>query len=317
VTDDWDDSTSAAEAPGERRTGDARACLVVLQGTNVGETYQVGGNEIVIGRAAEADIRLDDDGVSRAHCKLRVRDGVVEVEDLGSRNGTFCNGARIAAVQTLHEGDKLQIGETTILRFTLHDEVDESFQRRIFEAALRDGLTGAYNKRYLVDRLHGELKFAIRHRAPLSVALFDLDHFKKINDVHGHLVGDRVLAAFAERVLGAIRHEDVFARFGGEEFALLSRAISPADMARLAERLRKTTESLEIRTLPGVVRVTTSVGVANLDDLGTQTAEDLLEAADRALYQAKHQGRNRVVVCDRAMLEARAVSRGRMTDPQT
>jgi two-component system cell cycle response regulator len=284
---DWDDTTNVADpaAPRPKKTGDERAYIIVLAGQNVGEMYKVTGDQMTLGRGGSADVRLVDEGISRFHCRIRIEGGNLVVEDLQSRNGTFLNGERISS-RTLDDGDKIQLGRTTVLKFSFHDQLEESFQRRMFDSALRDGLTRAYNKRYLVDRLQGEMRFALRHRSPLALLLFDLDHFKAVNDTHGHLAGDRVLSEFSGHVHDSIRNEDVFARYGGEEFAILSRLVPAADAVRFAERLRKGVEKLRIEH-NGVV----------------DTANEMLIAADRALYQAKSLGRNRVVLCVAEMLE--------------
>jgi diguanylate cyclase (GGDEF)-like protein len=258
--------------------------------------------EVTVGRGAGADVRLVDEGISRFHARIRQDGEHLIVEDLGSRNGTFVNGERVTA-KRLDDGDKIQIGRTTVLKFTFHDQLEESFQRKMFDSALRDGLTRAYNKRYFLDRLHGELRFALRHRTPLALLLFDLDHFKRVNDKHGHLAGDRVLAEFAGYVLDSIRNEDVFARYGGEEFAIITRMVVPTDALRFAERLRRGVEGLRIEHGGIKIAITTSVGVACMPDISVDTANDFLSGADRALYEAKSLGRNRVVICRPDMLE--------------
>jgi two-component system, cell cycle response regulator len=301
---DWDDTTHVSKPPHEvsPRSSEERAYLVVLAGSNVGEMYKIGGENMVLGRGGTADIRLVDEGISRFHCRIRRQDDHLVVEDLESRNGTFLNGARVK-VRQLEDGDKIQLGRTTVLKFSFHDQIEESFQRRMFDSALRDGLTRAYNKRYFLDRLHSEIRFALRHKSPLGLLLFDLDHFKRVNDEHGHLAGDRVLTDFAGLIIDSIRHEDVFARYGGEEFAVLSRLISAADCARFADRLRRNVEQLHIEYEAAIIRITVSIGIACVPDVGAQTANDLLRAADRALYQAKETGRNQVVTCRPDMLE--------------
>jgi diguanylate cyclase (GGDEF)-like protein len=243
-----------------------------------------------------------DEGISRFHCRIKSDGDQLVVEDLQSRNGTFLNGERVVT-RGLEDGDKIQLGRTTVLKFTFHDQLEESFQRKMFDSALRDGLTRAYNKRYFLDRLHGEMRFALRHRSPLALLLFDLDHFKAVNDTHGHLAGDRILAEFAGYIMDSIRNEDVFARYGGEEFAILSRLLGSSDAMKFADRLRRGVEALRIEHGDLIVPVTTSVGVACLPDLTVETGSEMLVAADRALYQAKALGRNQVVVCRAELLE--------------
>ena len=270
-----------------------RAYLIVLSGTNVGEMFKLGDQDLVLGRGEGADVSVIDDGVSRRHAAIRVVDGETWVEDLGSHNGTFVNGAPIER-RRLDDGDKILIGSTTILKFTYHDQLDESFQRRMFESALCDGLTRAFNKKYFLDRLESEFRFAKRHGAPLSLLLLDLDGFRALNAAHGHIAGDHVLAAFARRIHDVIRNEDVFARYGGEEFVVLCRATAVDQSVAFAERLRRTIEALEIPVAAGTVRVTVSIGVAGLPDADVAEPLALLAAADEALFTAKREGRNRV-----------------------
>jgi two-component system cell cycle response regulator len=272
-----------------------KAYLIVLAGSNVGEMYRLEGAETVIGRASNATIRLNDDGISRRHARLLQLAGEVLIEDLKSANGTLVNGEAIVQ-RTLQDGDKIRLGSTTILKFTYHDHLDESFQQQMYDAALRDGLTKAYNKKYFIDRLETEIAYARRHRADLSLVMFDVDHFKRVNDTHGHLAGDAVLAKISKIAMGALRTEDVFARYGGEEFAVLCRAVKLANAAILGERLRSMVEHGGFEHEGVRMTITISVGVAAHPDLPVETASHLIAAADEALYEAKRSGRNRVVL---------------------
>jgi two-component system, cell cycle response regulator len=272
-----------------------RACLIVLRGMNVGEMYKLARAEMVIGRGQSADIEILDDGASRRHALMKsTEDGGATIEDLGSRNGTYVNGERIAAATVLRDGDKIQLSSQTILKFTFQDRLDESFQRRMYESALRDGLTKAFNKKYFLDRLEREFRFARRHRQPLSLVMIDVDHFKKVNDQHGHLAGDAVLQSLAAHIGALIRSEDVFARYGGEEFAIICRATEVGGAVAFADRVRVSVQegafSFEGNPLP----ITISLGVAGITaDQSDYVA--LVAAADQALLNAKTAGRNRVV----------------------
>jgi two-component system, cell cycle response regulator len=297
---EWDETTAIAD-PGELAASDGgerdRAYLIVLAGSNVGEMYKISREELVLGRGRDCDIQVIDEGVSRLHARIRIEPDGIRVEDLDSRNGTFANGAKISS-HLLKDGDKVQIGRTTILKFSYHDRLDESFQRQMYDSALRDPLTRAYNKRYFDERMESEFRFAHRHEVPLTVLLLDLDYFKSINDTHGHLAGDRVLDEFAAAIQKTVRNEDVFARYGGEEFAIISRAISLENAKKFADRLCRVTAGLAIVHEGTLIPLTVSVGVATWPDVGVESALELLAAADRALYDAKANGRNGFAVYD-------------------
>jgi len=297
VADSWDEDTTATTNVADLAAGSAkrnRASLTALTGTATGTVFRLVEGVNVIGRAPDAQIRIVDDGVSRHHARVRLNGDLLHVEDMESRNGTYVNGQRIAGSSPLAEGDKIQIGRTTVLRFARHDELDESFHENLLSSALRDPLTKLLNKRYLMDRLDSELKFARRHDTAVSVLMLDIDHFKKVNDTQGHLAGDAVLANLANVLVRAVRNEDVVARFGGEEFVIILRAISIELAAQLGERLRRLVEATVTAYGERELRMTVSIGAAGFPSTRAETVEQLLEAADQALYRAKKAGRNRV-----------------------
>ncbi len=272
-----------------------RAYLVVLAGASVGEMYKVEGDKTVIGRGQKAQVRLLDDGISREHAQVVIEGNKIFLEDLGSTNGTFCNGLKVER-RELCDGDKILVGSTTILKFTYHDNLDEIFQKQMYESALRDGLTKAFNKKYFTDRLESELTFALRHQSPLVLVMFDIDHFKKVNDTHGHQAGDLVLSEISTLLTSALRAEDVFARYGGEEFAVICRGTDLTQAQIVGERMRKAVETHRFTFEGTHIPVTISVGIAGLPDPAVKDATDLVARADKALYQSKHGGRNRVTV---------------------
>jgi diguanylate cyclase (GGDEF)-like protein len=294
---DWDDDTKVAskgELAQPVATDRDRAYLIVLAGASVGEMYKIAKESTIIGRGTQADIHIVDDGISRRHAEIAHKGNRIVVRDLGSTNGTFINGDRITE-HTLQDGDKIQVGSTTILKFTFHDSLDETFQRQMYESALRDGLTKIFNKKYFLDRLESEFAYAARHKTPLSLVMFDVDHFKKINDTHGHLAGDFVLTTLANLVSTTIRQEDVFARYGGEEFAVICRGVDLVGATAFGERIRRMVAAQLYLYQDIDIKVTVSVGVAALPDVGMRECLELIGAADEALYQAKRGGRNRVV----------------------
>lgn len=279
------------------RGGKKRAFVVVLSGDRMGEMFPLKDDRTTIGRGLQTDVRINDEGISRTHAVVEMEDGDYLLSDAGSTNGTFANGSKVDRYK-LQEGDKIQIGASSVLKFTYHDDLDEDFQRNLYESALRDRLTGIFNRGYFSNRLESDVAFALRHGKPLSLVIFDIDGFKAINDEHGHPVGDQVLSTLAHRVLGTTRSEDIFARYGGEEFALICRDVDAIRASRAAYRIKETVGGKPFEVGSKSLVVTVSVGVADLGMLVEPKAEALVEAADAALYLAKRSGKNRVEIYD-------------------
>ncbi len=299
--DDEDETRSEIDPAGRVQTEDVgprHAYLVVLAGTGVGQVYKLGDHPLTIGRSAEADIALADEGLSRLHARVAFHDQDVGLEDLGSRNGTFLNGVRVTAEHParLADGDRIVVGRTTVLKFTYQDGLEQSFSAKMYEAALKDGLTGLYNKKHFFERLEAEFSFTQRHDVSVALLFLDLDHFKQVNDTHGHLVGDQVLQQFAQRINATVRVEDLVARYGGEEFVILARGLDEAQSLQFAERLRELVGRRPMALRDLKLKITTSVGVAIHRPGVFATAQDLVQAADQALYESKRTGRNRVTL---------------------
>lgn len=290
-TDTFDVRAVISRATAAKRS----ACFIIIEGAETGRLYKLGGEEMLIGRSEEASICIDARGVSRHHARVVPgADGEVVLSDLGSKNGTYINGEPVEE-KSLVDGDQVQIGGTTILKFSYQDSVEERFQRRQYESATRDWLTGCFNKRYLLERLPSEISFAKRKSKSLSLAMIDLDHFKKINDTHGHPAGDYVLKVVAKMMQSTLRSHDLLARYGGEEFALLMRETGTDGVLGTAERIRQRVEGTRLRYEGREIHTTVSIGVASLHDEDRESAEGLLELADKNLYRAKEGGRNRTV----------------------
>lgn len=269
------------------------AYLIVLSGRAVGKMFKLAHGEHTLGRSVDADIRLDDEGVSRLHAKMdRRNDGTVEVSDLNSTNGTYVNGAQIRNF-TLSDGDRIQIGSVTILKFSYQDSLEEQFQQQLYESATRDPLTQSYNKRFFNEQFEKDFSHALRHHLPLSLVMLDADHFKRINDNHGHPAGDHVLQRLAATVMASLRTEDAFCRVGGEEFAVIMRDCSEDEAVQLADRLRMLVASTQFVYGGQQLPVTISLGVAGFNRHRHRHSTELVEEADRCLYEAKRGGRNR------------------------
>ena len=234
--------------------------------------------------------------MSRIHAQIAsTKPGVFELTDLRSTNGVRVNGVRITT-HTSSVGDRIQLGPELVLQFNYLDDTEEALNKQLYEAATRTPLTQVLNRRAFDERLAAECSHARRHRTALALILRDIDHFKKVNDQHGHPTGDRVLQEVAGNVLHSIRTEDVFARSGGEEFILLVRGDTREGTKKIAERLRAEVEMLGFRDPnEGLFRVTLSAGVAMFDECGAGgSPATLISLADKRLYLAKHSGRNRV-----------------------
>ena len=177
-----------------------RPTLVIIHGAGVGQRYFLDERSYILGRAETCDLSLDDDTASRRHCELAVTPDGVRVTDLGSRNGTFVNDLPAREPTTVADGDVLRVGRT-LLKYLGGRNVEVAYFEEIHRVMTTDGLTGALNRRGLdaeVERRWYEWR---RYKRAFSLVMFDLDHFKSVNDTHGHRVGDRVLAAIGKIVL--------------------------------------------------------------------------------------------------------------------
>lgn len=286
-----DPQLSAAPSSGDKD----RATLTILTGVNAGQVFALDGTDHVIGRGTDADLWIEDGGVSRRHARITCRaDGRYFVEDLGSTNGTFV-GAQRVDVSELRPGDRLQLGPQLSLRFAITDDAEEELQRRLYESSTRDGLTRIYNRKYFNERLTAEVAYSRRHKVKLAVLLVDLDDFKQVNDTFGHLAGDMVLRIVSAQMQRLIRVEDLLARYGGEEFVILARSTGKTEAVRLAERIRTSIQELPVNVEDRRHEVTLSIGVASLQDVAPDGGPtDLLALADARLYRAKTEGKNRV-----------------------
>jgi diguanylate cyclase (GGDEF)-like protein len=248
---------------------------------------------VTIGRNPQNTLQLDQEDVSRRHAEVYFENGDHFVRDMGSRNGTAVNDQDLRGQRrVLKDGDRISVG-STILKF-IQDDTENQFHETIYRLKVEDALTRIHNKRYLLDFLEREMSRSSRHKSPMSLILYDIDHFKKINDTHGHLAGDIVLRESAALVKTMVRKEECYARYGGEEFALVEPEVTGASAAGVAEKIRKAIEGASFSFEGKAIPVTVSLGVAELDASMRDTAE-FIKRADERLYRAKREGRNRVV----------------------
>lgn len=269
--------------------------LSVLAGGSAGALYVLGTETISIGRDADNAVVLSDVGVSGHHARIVRKRGRFILEDLGSTNGTFVNGHPITTPTELSDGDRIDLGQASVLGVRYQDAVELEAAQKLYESVVRDPLTGLYNRRHFQERLNAEWAYAVRHRASIALVMMDIDHFKRVNDTYGHLGGDEVLRVIGAAVTAQIRAEDIAARFGGEEFIVLSRGLDLAQAVAFAERLRRGIAATKPRFQSTTIPVTASFGVAVMPaDQPIADSAALVARADAALYRAKHEGRNRV-----------------------
>ena len=284
---------------GKPKGGEARdrALVTITEGEGAGRVIALGGALVAtLGRSEDCDISIAETSLSREHARIAHVGGVFMLKDAGSKNGSFVNGNSAQEAIQLKDGDRIQLGSNSTLRFSLVDSKEEEAMKQVYESTLRDALTGLYNRRHLEHQLGVELGSALRHTKHLSVAMLDIDHFKKVNDTHGHAAGDAVLKSFAATLTKLVRPEDFLARYGGEEFTLILRDTGGVGAVTLANRLRAAIESTPVVVDGVTIQVTSSCGVSTLDELGDQPkTATLMKLADERLYQAKEQGRNRVI----------------------
>jgi diguanylate cyclase (GGDEF)-like protein len=262
-------------------------------GPGMGSRYTLTSNTVLLGRGADCEIRIHDHSVSRRHARIQPSyDGYYAV-DLQSTNGTFVNDVP-AAMHRLKDGDYLRVGNC-IYRFLAGGNVEAEYHEEIYRLTIIDALTDTHNKRYLLEFLDRELARSARYVRPLALLMFDIDRFRSVNEALGHLGGDATLRELAARVKKNIRKEELFARYGGEEFAVVLPETSRDGAIQLGERLRRAVEGQPFQFEDKSYQVTISLGVAAINGDEALTPTGLIQRADERLYQAKHEGRNRVV----------------------
>ena len=272
------------------------ACLVNLHppGPDIGRRTPLLSPQYIVGRDSEAGFVVSRSSVSRQHARLYIDDtGNWWVEDLNSTNGTFVNESRIKNTQ-LADSDQVRFGDA-IYKFLSGSNIESAYHEAIHNMAIQDGMTGIHNKRYFTEFLEREIAVCSRHGHPLTLVMFDVDHFKKVNDGHGHLAGDAVLKELAARIRPRIRREDLFARYGGEEFACVLPSTALSGGIVFAEHLRTLIAERPCTFENLVIPFTISLGVTTLHrETGVDTV-GLIKRADETLFAAKRGGRNRVV----------------------
>jgi diguanylate cyclase (GGDEF)-like protein len=276
----------------EPRAPKANGCLIVIYGPEMGRRVQVGTEPVIIGRGAQCEIQVDQESVSRNHCRIRFSGTEFLVRDLGSTNGTYVNDDIVDEEGRLRHGDQLKVGRT-ILKFIIGDDVEVQYHEEIYRLMTTDGLTQLNNKRYFDEVLDKEVARAKRYKRTFSLLVFDIDHFKEINDRFGHLAGDAILRQLGAVLKGRLRVNDVLARIGGEEFALITPEVALDGAKELGGKINRLIADTRFEFEGTRVEVTISVGVAEWQP-HYEDAWDLHKVADDRMYEAKRSGRNQV-----------------------
>lgn len=283
-----------------RQTPASTAYLVHIYppGPSLGARYVLTGAPMVLGRDPDCDLCINDPSVSRRHAVFQPDGEGYAVLDLNSTNGTSVNKVPVSQCR-LKDGDDLRVGNC-IYRFLASSNVEAQYHEEIYRLSTSDALTHIPNRRYLLQFLERELLRSARYHRPLALVLFDIDNFKAVNDRLGHLGGDFTLKELAANVQQVLRKEGIFARFGGEEFALVLPEATLDAARQVAERIRAHVERHPFQYAGQVFTITVSLGVAATDGTELLTSDEFLHLADEQLYEAKRQGRNRVVPAESA-----------------
>ena len=296
--DPYDNPTDTTQrtilTPGPLRPAPRSACVVVIHGEGLGRRADIDQAPVLVGRSQEADLVIVHRSVSREHCRIWREGNGYRIRDLGATNTTRLNENRIERDMSLADGDQVTVGES-ILKFISQDSVEARYHEEIYQLATQDALTDLINRRHFIELADNEIARAIRHGRPLSLCILDVDLFKPVNDRYGHISGDEVLRQIADLLRKHARNDDIAARIGGEEFALLVPECDAAAARVFAERLRETVAATVFSPGGEPQHITISIGIAALAK-GRDTRSALMAAADTALYRAKSEGRNRVCI---------------------
>ncbi len=276
----------AQQRPEDGREG----CLVIIYGDDLGRRVPLGAEPCVIGRSSKCDVQLDQESVSRNHAHISRQRTNYVIRDLGSTNGTYVNDELVDEV-VLRDGDQIKVGRT-IFKFIVSGNMEAQYHEEIYRLMTVDGLTELHNKRYFNEAIEREASRSQRYSRTFSLVLFDIDHFKHINDTYGHLAGDAVLRQLGALIKNRVRRDDVPARTGGEEFAVILPEVGTEGAIQLAEKLRTAVESSTFKFEGTQIPVTISVGVAEWTP-EVVDPQELVKATDEKLYEAKRTGRNR------------------------
>jgi two-component system, cell cycle response regulator len=305
---DEDDDADATKAEGLNQSSVRQSLpktyapvLIGLSGPVRGHRFSIQKHITTVGRGSVCEWRISDGASSRTHFRILYENHIVPdqipqcwVEDLRSRNGTELNGSKIKSLMALRERDRITLG-SSVIGFFIRDDQELRHDHSLYINATQDPLTGLKNRRMLKEYLNYYLNQSVKYGKPLSLILFDIDFFKKINDTYGHDIGDQALCHVAGVFRKNCRDNDLLARWGGEEFAIAMGNVSPDVAFQKAEQLRKEIERtcLNVSNDKTSVRFTISAGGTSY--IPGDGYDELFQRADEALFKAKKFGRNQTV----------------------
>lgn len=284
-------SEAPAPASSNCRQEPTGACLVRIYPAGVGGSLiSLDSPAMRMGRGQHCEYELCDEYASREHCVIERVNGKHRIRDLHSLNGTFVND-KLIDQHPLSPGDQLRVGYH-IFKYLSENHVEAMYHEAVFQMMTVDALTQTYNKRYFEDAFQREVVRSIRHGRSLGLMMIDVDYFKAVNDQFGHLAGDELLAALCRRIRSRIRGDEILARVGGEEFALVAMEISEGDLFTFADEIRELVASKPFDTAKGSVPLTVSIGITHSTGNDSYSPQQMIELADQNLYEAKASGRN-------------------------
>lgn len=280
---------------------DSAPCLVFIRGGIPGKVVELKLSiPCVIGRSSDCHLRIDEPTVSGKHASIYKQRGKLYIQDLDSTNGTLVAGKKISEAALIAGGELVNFGEV-LVKFLLHGSAEHDYHQKLYDSVYRDGLTQVRNRRFLDENINDILQLNEQTSSKLSFIMFDIDHFKKINDVYGHIVGDRILKQTCSLLERLLRKEDILIRYGGEEFIIVMPNTGPKYAEKIVNRILTVYRRFNFKKEgSGPEKVTLSAGISFIDyanTIYTETdATNFISAADKALYQAKRLGRNRAAL---------------------
>lgn len=269
--------------------------ITAISGPRTGLSFQIEPDSAInVGRSPEADIQIVDTGISRNHINTLFDGSSVIVEDLCSANGTYVNGTKLTGKIEIKNGDQVSIGVSTVLKFSLNNQLDTEYKDYIEEQLSKDTLTQAYNRKAFAHFLNSTFIAAKRDFSSVCLFMIDVDNFKTINDTYGHQVGDKILKHITDKLIQTARSADIVCRYGGDEFAIICPNIDSLSGLQLAEQIRTKVESMTFKAGGKKINTTLSIGVSNFPDNDIQCVSQFIAFADKAMYKAKRKGRNQI-----------------------